>query len=636
MGKEETSRYDVLPKPVKIFFLVATAFGVGLAVYYIFGLSIGGLIFYYDAEYYYLLFGIFGSCVFLIRPENRKLQWYDLVLSGLMLGMCIHFFLHAREMMLVGWIPASTFNLALACIFLLISLEAARRVVGPAFPAVVAIIGLYPLVASHMPGVFEGISYSFGKTVSAYVFGGEGLIGIPGSVMGGILIGFLVLVGVLLAAGAGEFFLNVAVALFGKYRGGPAKVAVVASGFFGSLSGSIFANVVATGSVTIPAMKRMGYPPHYAGAIEACASTGGPIMPPVMGAVAFIMCVILDMPYHFIIAAAAVPAILYYFGLLAQVDAYAARVGLKGLPEEELPSLWGAMKKGWPFVIVFVFLIWGLVYMRWEFLTPFYASVLLLLLSFFSRETMMTPKRLVNTLVTIGKVVSMVAGIFLPVGIMMAATTMTGVGSAFTSGAVGLGGGSMLLVMALGVIACYLMGMAGMGVLAYIFLAVTLAPAIILMGGLNTLAVHLFILYVANTSAITPPVAGAAFLAASLAGADGMKTALTSMRLGIVIYFIPFFFVFNPALILEGPILETLYLFILCLLGILFIAAALEGYLLKVGELELWARPLLGLGGFLIAFPNWTTTVIGAALAAVVILVTITLKGKRQVRRTDN
>ncbi|GAJ10219.1 unnamed protein product, partial [marine sediment metagenome] len=194
-----------------------------------------------------------------------------------------------------------------------------------------------------------------------FAFGKGGMLGLPAQVMGELLIGFLIFAGMLMASEAGKFFLTLALCLLGRFRGGPAKVAVLASGFFGSLSGASMANVATTGSITIPAMKRLGYPPHYAGAIEAVASTGGIIMPPVMGAVAFLMTVITGIPYTVIIVAAVIPAILYYYGLLVQVDAYAARAGLRGLPREEIPPLLTTLKEGWPFIIVFIFLSFWLV-----------------------------------------------------------------------------------------------------------------------------------------------------------------------------------------------------------------------------------------------------------------------------------
>jgi len=617
--RQQDIRYDSLPLPFKIYFNVAVFAGVLLGVYYIFGLNIRGIVLL-DAQYYYLFFALFGSAAYLVLPEQKKASWYDYVLTGLYLGLGVYFFLNARQIALVGWIPATDLNIVLALIFIALLLEGCRRGAGGmAWPIVAILFGIYPLVAGHFPGVFQGMTQPFREVISYYAFGGDGILGIPGQVMCGILLGFLVFAGFLIETGAGNFFLDAAYALFGKYRGGPAKVAVVSSGFFGSLSGSIAANIVSTGSITIPAMKRLGYPARYAGALEACASTGGVLMPPVMGATAFIMAAMLETPYHTIMLAAAVPSILYYFGLLVQADAYAAKMGMKGLPKEELPHFWRVMRTGWPFLFVLVFLIWGLLIMEWEYLTPFYASILLIFLSFTSKKTMMTPGKFHRAMLMAGKLVTRTLIIILPAGILISAISITGVGAAFTSGAVSLGGGSLVMIMIIGVLACYAMGMAGMLVTAYIFLAVTMAPAIIEIGGLNEIAVHLFIMYYSMLSFITPPVASGAFIGAAIAQGSPIQTAFTSMRLGVVIYFVPFFFVFNPALILQGPLFETFYLFIFCLIGILILASGMEGYLIGLGKLSWWSRLLFIVGGFMIALPGFKSTIMGAVLSAIIV-----------------
>ncbi|MFC2003108.1 TRAP transporter permease, partial [Chloroflexota bacterium] len=578
----------------------------------------------------YLLITCYLGCAFMILPARRKdktIPWYDIVAAVLAFGIPLYFFLNAWKIVNVGWVPPSPLNFTLALILFILVLEGGRRAAGPIFAAICTIVGLYPVFAGHMPGVLFGFSYPFTSAIALQVFGSEGILGVPLKVMGDILIGFLVFAGIMIASGAGRFFLNLAMALFGRFRGGPAKVAVVSSGFFGSLSGGVIPNIVATGAITIPAMKRMGYSPEYVGAIEACASTGGMIMPPVMGAVAFVMAVLLGVPYATIIVAAAIPAILYYFGLLIQVDAYAARMGLKGLPREELPSLKTTLGQGWPFLATLVFLIWGLAYMRWPGGTAaFYAAGLMFVLSYCSRENMMTPKKILEACVTLGRLVTLTMAILLPVGVIIAGLTVTGTASAFASGVVMLGGGNLYLLLLLGVIACYVMGMAGLLVPAYIFLAISLAPAVINVGGLDPLAVHLFIVYYSLLALITPPVATAAFVGASMAGASPLRTAVTAMRLAIVIYFVPLFFLFSPALILQGAILDTLYLFVFCLVGITLIGGGLEGYALGVGRIPPLARPLLVLAGLLIAIPEWRTTIIGAGLAIAVIAIILSTR----------
>jgi len=632
--KAESARYDTLPLPLKVIFLSFSVLGIGLAVYYIFSFSIAGECLL-NVGYYYLLIAFYSSLVFLILParkKDRSIPWYDLIATILIFGICFYYFLQAYDLSVSGWRP-TVLNIVLGTVLFLLITEGGRRSGGNVYLIVIILFACFPLFAPYMPGLLWGKGHSFIPTIGSLVFTQEGLLGIATKVTAEILVGFLLFAGFLIASGAGKFFLDLATVLLGRFRGGPAKVAVLSSGFFGSLSGSIFSNIVATGSVTIPTMKRIGYPAHYAGAVEACASTGGVLMPPVMGAAAFIMSEMIGVEYGTIIVAAAIPSILYYFGLLMQVDAYAARVGLKGLPHEEIPSLKKVLAEGWPFIFVFIFLVWGLLYMRWERFAPYYATVLLFLLSFIRKDTRLTPRRMVDTIATIGKLITQSIAIILPIGFIINGLTITGVSASFTAGLVHLGGGNVFTILIVGVIACYLLGMAGLLTPAYIFLAVSLAPAVIQIANLNVVATHLFIMYYAMLAAITPPVAAGAFLAGTIAGANLMKTAFQSVRLGIVIYFIPFFFVFNPALVLQGSILETVYLLILCLIGIVIIAGGFEGYLLKVGNISFWARPLLVISGLLIGFPEWLTTIIGAILAVFVIMLTIMTKRRTSERR---
>ena len=629
----ETTRYTSLPIYTKVIFFVLTIFGLGIAVFYLFSFRVGDF-YLYEVAYYYLFAGTFLACAFLVMPARKQgkgvprkgVPWYDYLAAASAFFIAIYFYLNGWDIGQIGWIPPTPFNFVLALIYCLLLLEAARRMAGPIYLVVVLIIGLYPLFAGHMPGLLFGITLSPLEVVGRNIFGWDGMIGLPARILAGLLVGFLLFAGTLMATGAGKFFLDLSTALLGRFRGGPAKVAVVASGFFGSLSGDPMANIVATGSFTIPTMKRLGYPAHYAGAIEAAASTGGMVMPPVMGAAAFVMAAFLGVDYAVIIVVAAIPAILYYFGLLMQVDAYAARVGLKGLPREELPSLKKTLKQGWPFVVVLVFLVWGLVYMKWSIYTPFYATGLMILLSFRSRETMMTPKRIIEVLSTVGKLIAQVTGMILTLCFLLVGLSSTGVSGAFTQVILYVSGGNVIVILITAMILCYIFGLVGITMPAYVFLVVSMVPAVVEVAGLNVMALHLFIIYYTLLSMLTPPVAPAAFIAAALAEASPMKTAVQSMRLGIVLYFIPFFFVFNPSLILQGPILDAVYLFALCLLGILLIAAGLEGYLVKVGRVGLWARPLLVVGGTLIAFPEWNTTFIGAALAAIVVAITLVRK----------
>jgi TRAP transporter 4TM/12TM fusion protein len=509
-------------------------------------------------------------------------------------------------------------------------LEAARRTGGLPYFLVCVLIGLYPIVADKMPGVLYGKGFSLSNLVGSYAFTPwYGVAGLPSKVMVDILLGFLIFAGALIATGAGKFFLDFAFAIFGQHRGGPAKVAVVGSAFFGSLSGSAIANVVGTGSVTIPAMKRIGFTPVYAAAIEACASTGGILMPPVMGAVAFVMAELLSIPYVTIVAAAAIPAILYFACLLVQVDAYAARTGMKGFPREQVPSLGQVLKEGWHFMFALLFLIWGLLYMRWEAMTPYYTTVLLVVLCMFRKQTRLNLRRFINVIEEVGRLVTETGGLLFPIAFVIGGFAFPGTAFSFTSGLISLAGGNGFLILLFGAAACYILGTMGMITPAYIFLAVTMAPAPIKMG-FNVLASHLFIIYYAMLACITPPVAVAAFVAAGIAGAPAMRTALRSMRLGFVIYFIPFFFVYNPALVLQGPLLEILHATLSCALGLVLIAAGIEGYLLGVGKPTGWTRPLLIIAGFLLGYPEGKTDILGVILGIIIIVILLVGKKSQQ------
>jgi len=637
------TRYGSLPKPLRIFCLILWAFGIALFILYVSAWSIRGWQIG-DTQYFYLLYLAFASCVFLTMPARKKdrirLPWYDVVLATFIFGTCIYLVINAYEIQTIGWLPPHLDlpALILATILAVVAIESGRRMAGLPFAILCLIVGCFPFFADKLPGALWGVTLPFDHVMASFAYGMQGMLGLPAQVTGTILIGFLILAGMLIATGAAKFFLNLALALMGRYRGGPAKVAVIASGFFGSMSGATPANIVATGSITIPAMKGIGYPPHYAGAIEAVASNGGSIMPPVMGAIAFIMAILTDVPYTTVMIAAFLPAILYYWGLLVQVDAYAARTGLRGIPREQLPSLWETLKEGWHFVFVLAFLVFGLIYMRWGALAPVYSSGLLLVLSFTRRESMITPRKFIYILATVGNLITYIIAVLFPLGLLLMGLQITGSLTSLTSSIVLMAGGNVIYILLIAVAVCYLFGMVGIVLIPYVVLAVIALPAIVAATGMNLLALHFFLIFYIMTSGITPPVCVYAFIAAALAGARPMKTGFTAMRLAVVLYFIPWFFVFNPALIMQGDWREIIYLFILCLVGIWILASGLEGYLLKVGRLTLWPRVLLVIGGFFIAFPGWgdftwwMTSLIGAAVTAAVVAVTLIGK-KAKARR---
>jgi TRAP transporter 4TM/12TM fusion protein len=615
-------RYRELGKIMRPVFYGFVLISLLFAANYIFGWGLAGL-HLMSWTYYYVLIGLLLPFVFLLFPmrtaHTGKIPWYDWVAAFLSFAISIYFSFNALDMSERGWaMYASPFNFFLALVLCLLVLESARRTGGTIFFVVTLIFFIYPFFSKLAPGILKGIGFTFPSLVNHHAFGSEGLMGIPMKVIGELIIGFLLFAGLLIGTGAGDFFLNLAMTIAGHTRGGPAKVAVVGSAFFGSLSGSIFANIIGTGSVTIPAMKKIGFAPHYAGAVEACASTGGVLMPPVMGAVAFVMASLTDIPYGKICIAAVIPSFMYYMGLLIQVDAYAARIGLKGIPREELPRLSLTFKKGWHFLFVLVVLVWGLLYMRWEAIAAFYASGLLILLAMLRKGTRLNLKKAASIVDSVGKLLVETIGVILPIGLIVSGLTIGGMAPALTAGILYLSGGIPFFALLLGAVACYLLGMVGLITAAYIFLAVSLAPSLISVG-LNMLAVHLFIIYYAMLAAITPPVAAGAFLAAGIAGAHPMKTGLQAMRMGIVIYLMPFFFVFEPSLVLQGRLIDTLWYFTTCVVGTFFICSGTEGYLIGLGNIGKVMRPILFITGVLIAVPEWRSKTIGAALAAILL-----------------
>ena len=488
-------------------------------------------------------------------------------------------------------------------------LEASRRAGGNAIFIICLIISAYPALSFLAPGFLNAPPQDWDITATYHIFGTESIMGIPMNAFANLVVGFLIFGVALQYTGGGAFFLNLAFALLGKKRGGPAKVAIFASGLMGSMSGSVITNVLTTGVMSIPAMKKTGFSPSYAAGVEACASTGGVLMPPVMGATAFVMATFLELPYSDIIIAAAFPSILYYFGLFMQIDAYAAKNNLKGLPSEELPSLLKVIKEGWYFVFVFAMLIVMLLYMQREAQAPYYATGTLLIINQIVKIHRWNFKRFLEFVEGVGHLFAELAGILAAIGLIIGSLTFTGKVGTITYELVEFAGDSVFILLLMGALTSFVLGIGMTVTAAYLFLAVTLAPALT-SSGLDKLAVHLFMLYWGMISFITPPVAIGAFAAASVAGANGIKTGFQAMRLGSIIYFIPFFFVLNPALIGNGTFYEVVTVFTSAVIGIILLSSSLQGYLIGFGNISVlsyfeWpARVILGLSGILMALPG--------------------------------
>lgn len=583
-------------------------------------------------SYLYYLIGIFLAAAFICfpaRPHASRVTWYDWLLAVAAIGSCTYIGYHGLVIIQQGWDYSAPIQATLVSgVLLIVVLEGVRRCGGWPLLAVALFFGSYPLFADSMPGFLWGTQYTFGETIRAHVMGVESIIGIPMQVVAELVIGFVVFGAALISTGGGDFFMRFSTALMGRSRGGPAKVAVVSSGILGSLSGSVISNILTTGPITIPTMKRAGYPPHYAAAVEACASTGGTLMPPVMGAVAFIMASFLGMPYSDIIIAAFLPALLFYIALLFQVDNYAARRGLKGLPESEIPHLGTTLKDGWPYLLSLAMLIYMLLVMRLEAFAPYYATLVLVVISFFKRSHRMSIQRLVDFIAELTTSVSNLVAILAGIGLVVGGLSYTGVAGAFSRELLLYAGGSVPLMLIAGAVTSFVLGM-GMTVSAcYIFLSILLAPALV-DAGLNPVASHLFILYWGMMSYITPPVALASITAAGVAGSNPSRTGFQAMRLGGILFLLPFLFVINPALILQGTIQEIVPAALTATTAVWLLASAFEGYLYRIGPIGWGFRLPTLIAGALLVYPELTTDLLGFALLACVYLVARLTKPKR-------
>jgi TRAP transporter 4TM/12TM fusion protein len=622
--KPAAGRYRTLTGPLRWIFILFSLIGIFVAIYQLFHFSFLGVM--VGDAYYYLLIALFLPLLFLISPIKKdlihqKVPWYDLLFSLLSFIGPVYLFLNAYQIIQDGWEivpPIQTYVLGL--VLMIMVLEAARRAGGLSFALICLFFTTYALYAQHMPGLLEGYGCGVRRLVGFFTMGTEGVTGLPMKVVGNILIGYMVFAVALQATGGGKFFLDLATSLLGSLRGGPAKMSIVASGFFGSISGSSISNVLTTGALTIPTMKRTGYPPHYAGAIEAAASTGGVLMPPIMGVTAFVMAEFLAVPYSTICIAAIVPSLLYFGGLFLQIDAYAAKADLKGLPKEELPSFKTTIGAGWFYMASLIFLIWALLYLHWETLAPFWASLILLIACNLRKETRLNWKKLISFVESVGKVLTELVALLCAIGSIIGALSLTGVAHSFSSEIIALAGGSITLLLILGALTSFILGM-GMTITAcYVFLALILAPALV-KSGLYPLSVHLFIMYWGMASYITPPVALSAFAGAGLAGANPMRTAFKAMQFGFVKYFIPFFFVLNPAILLHGSAWNILTSFALVCFSVISISYSLEGYLPKFGMAPLWLRVTLFLGGICLGLPWWGIRTVGGGLILIGLLV---------------
>ena len=558
---------------------------------------------------------------------KEKIFYPDIIAAITIFFIGIYFSINAENILMSGWdIEAPIFPTVLSIIFIILSLESLRRTGGYFIFSIAVFFTLYPIFTDKMPGALWGNSYTLIEAARAHSMGLDSLIGIPMKVAGSLLIGFLIYGVVLSETGGGKFFINIAEALMGKKRGGQAKVAILASGFFGMLSGSPTSNVITSGSLTIPAMKKAGYSSKYAAAIEACASTGGVLMPPVMGTVAFIMASFLNVPYSEILYAALIPGIVFYIALMIQIDLYAGKNNLKPINIEDIPSLRKTIFNGYVYILSLICLIWLLLALKLESEAPFIASLLLLVITIISKNIIFSWQNLfLRTGEIIGRIVSLLSGI----GVIIGAMSLTGVGTSLSRELVFAAGGDIYMILIFGALASLVLGV-GMTVSAcYIFLAIVLAPAII-EAGVTPIAAHLYVLYWGVLSFITPPVAIAAITASTISKSSALETGVLSMRLGSILFFLPILFVFDSAMLMNGSIIDIMISFLTAIFAIILISASFESYLYFFGLINKFYRILIFISGFLILLPIFYTKIIGLIVFFISISLLIIYKYKNK------
>jgi TRAP transporter 4TM/12TM fusion protein len=486
----------------------------------------------------------------------------------------------------------STTDVLAGSIFLLLVLEAARRVVGWSMVIITIFFVAHALTANYFPGLFFGPPVSYVRLIDILFVRADGIFGLPLMVAATYIVLFIIFGAILVRSGAGKFFLDLAISLTGHLRGGPAKASVVASAFLGTISGSAVANVATTGAFTIPLMKRIGYSPRFSAAVEACSSSGGQITPPIMGAAAFIIAEHLRVSYMAVLGAAIIPTILYFFTVYIMVDLEADKSGVKRIEKNLLPNIGEVLRTGWHQLLTLIVLIALLAIGYTAMLAAFGGIVVLFILSFLFPHTRLSTVDFLTAFETGIRNAVPVTVACACAGLIIGSIFSSGIGLKFTNSVITLSGGSLFLLLVLTAGAAIVLGMGMTTTAVYITVAALVAPALIEMG-VEPMGAHLFAFYYGVVSTITPPVALAAFAAAGIAGSGPMRTALTSARVGIAKYIVPFAFVYNSSLLLNGPIWLSLVSFVAALVGLWALSIALEGWY-QGREYPLQIRVFLG------------------------------------------
>lgn len=547
------------------------------------------------------------------NPERPSLLDYGFALASFATGA--YFSLKSQEFIdrIALLSPLSDLDLAFGILMVLLTLEITRRTTGLGLTVVVLIFIAYNFYGHLLGGVLQHGEIDYVHFIDIMVYTTDGIMGLPARVAATYAFMFVMFGVVLYFAKGADFFFDIAAAISGGKPGGPAKVAVVSSGLFGMVSGSPTADVVTTGSVTIPAMKKLGYGGAVAGAVESAASTGGSIMPPVMGSAAFLMAEYTGISYRDIAIAALLPAILYYVCIYAQVHFRAVRLKLAGLDPSQIPSLWSSLRKGAVFFVPLTVLTVSLLYGFTATMVAIFGTLAVIVVSWFRRDTRLGPLELWNALAETTFRMVPVAGATAAAGLVIAGITMTGLASKFAHIVYNMTDANQFMALAVGGMLTLILGCGMPTPSAYILAAVLMGPLMSQLG-INLLAGQMFLLYFAVMSAITPPVAVAAYAAASIAEDNPMTIAAHAVKLALAAFVVPFVFVFGPELLWIGPLWKTAITFVTAAIALVLLAAAIERY--SKWSDAWWTRLLLAGGALCMITPDLWLTGLGVVIVA--------------------
>ncbi|MDO8877682.1 MAG: TRAP transporter permease [Pseudolabrys sp.] len=590
---------------------VRTAIAVAMSLFHIWALGFTVLQPWFLTAIHILFATVLIFLYFPLRASSIPLRLLDIA-CALLAVVTYLYVLYDYEGLLgrAGFFP-NTPDLIFGISSVLLTLEVTRRTTGWAMPIVAIAALVYARYGDALPGILGHRDYSAERIVS-FVFGLDGIFSSALQVSATYIFLFVLFGAFLQTSGAGEFFLKLASSAVGTIRGGPAKVAIFASALFGTISGSAVANTASTGAVTIPMMKRSGYPAHFAAAVEAVASTGGQIMPPIMGAGAFIIADIVGVSYWTVAIAAIIPALLFFATAYFGVDFEAQKRGLRGLDRSELPVFRQVlMAEGYLLLPILVLLFSLTVLLNSPIRAALLAVAATVVVSFCRAHTRLGPKKLIEALTAGARGALEVAAACACAGIVVGVLNLTGLGQIIASVVVDLSQGIVLLALVLSMVVCIVLGMGLPTTPAYIIAASVVAPGLIKLG-VPPLQAHLFVFYFACIAVITPPVALASYTAAAIAKAPPMKVSMTAVKLGIAAFIIPYFFVFNEALIGQGTIVQVGIALATALVGIYFLAAGVAGYFLR--PLPWLVRLCFIVGSVLLIKPGWITDAIGVGL----------------------